>query len=450
MTPPRLAGLRPVELAGALLVLAGFVRVVIQFFDQGYLGPPFVFDIGDTFMDWFNTAYWAHKGDAYGVWRTIYLPLSFVVTRLMGDPRCYNAAPYDARECDWFGIVFILAMYVGSIVVSTIAFYRRDRSTALYRSLAIAIGGPLLFALERGQIIMLTYIAMVALYGNLVRGRANYALTAAFMANTKVYMVLPIFSLAIKRDWRLFELCAIGSLGLYLVTLAITNEGTPIELISNLQNWFSVRLGTIWDEVLYTTTYKPLLQLDVQQYPVRDYIEQRYVDAAVVFINQYSIWSRGIALLCVGLAWLYPKAITTSRLVFFILMQSFVSQNPGGYGIALIVFLVFLEKSRNKATLTAIICAYLISVPGDWTLANLISVERQSWLSGRLVMSDYVVPFGALIRPGIIAIMLWALAFDSLRNFHRAARAGPPTFGLAKRRDRAASPASSETREVAA
>ena len=29
--------------------------------ESDYLPPPFVFDINDTFMDWFNTAYWAHN-----------------------------------------------------------------------------------------------------------------------------------------------------------------------------------------------------------------------------------------------------------------------------------------------------------------------------------------------------------------------------------------------------
>jgi hypothetical protein len=425
--------MRLVELAGMVLVLAGFVRVYSLFRSNGYLGPPFVFDVGDTFMDWFNTAYWAHNGNAYSIWRTIYLPLSFVITRLFGDPNCYDAAPYDARECDTFGIAFIVAMYVGCVVITAIAFIKHDRSTALFRTVAIALGGPLLFALERGQLLMLTYIAMVAIYGSLVRTRLQYVLTAAFMANTKVYMVLPLMSLALKRDWRLLELCGLASLGLYILTIMIVGEGLPLDLVSNLQNWFSARLGSIWEEMLYTTTYKPLLQLDIQQYPVRDYIEQRYVDAAVVFIEYYVIVSRAAALLCIALAWLYPKAITTSRLVFFILMQSFIDQNPGGYAILLVVFLVFLERARGPGTVIAIICAYLSSVPGDMTLAKLFDVERLSWLSGRVVMSEYVVPWGALVRPGVIAIMLWALVIDSLIAFHRAMRQSPPSWGLMER-----------------
>ena len=58
-------------------------RFADAFFANGFLPAPFVFDVGDTFMDWFNTAYWAHNPGAYSVWGTIYLPLSFVLTGLL-------------------------------------------------------------------------------------------------------------------------------------------------------------------------------------------------------------------------------------------------------------------------------------------------------------------------------------------------------------------------------
>ena len=388
-----------VEWIGAVLVIFGFWRVFSLFESNGYLAAPFVFDVGDTFMDWFNTAYWAHNGHAYDVWRTIYLPLSFVITGFFGDPTCYKTAPYDARDCDVTGIVAIVCTYVVCVVVTGMALWRKDRATGVCRTIAVAIGGPLLYALERGQLIMMTYAAFVMIYGNLVRKRWSYAATAAFMANTKVYMVLPLMALAIRRNWRLFELCAISALGLYLVTVILVGAGSPMEMISNLQNWFGIRLGTVWDEMLYTTTYVPLLQLDVFQYPVRDFIEQRYVDDAIVFIEFYVIFSRSLAFACIGLAWLYPKAIPQTRIVFFILMQSFIVQNPGGYSIVLIVFLVFMETRDSRAVTLALICAYLISIPGDLTLVKLTDVERESWLSGRTVMSEYVVPWGALIRP---------------------------------------------------
>ena len=46
------------------------------------------------------------------------------------------------------------------------------------------------------------------------------------------------------------------------------------------------------------------------------------------------------------------------RTVLFILHQSFVVQNPGGYAITLIVFLVFMDEKRNFANAWCVLCAY--------------------------------------------------------------------------------------------
>src|SRR3954447_23190697 len=88
------------ETAGFIMVVAGFFNLARIFFKIGYLPAPFVFDVGDTFMDWLHTAYWAHNIGAYSVWQSIYFPLSFVITGVLGDPRCYGSAPYAARDCD--------------------------------------------------------------------------------------------------------------------------------------------------------------------------------------------------------------------------------------------------------------------------------------------------------------------------------------------------------------
>jgi hypothetical protein len=430
-TQPALPVQRTVEIVAWLSVMGGFISLVHTFFVIHYLPAPFVFDVSDTFMDWFNVAYWAHNQGAYSVWQSVYLPLSFVITGLLGDPRCYASHPYDGRDCDWFGIVVIIAMYVGCVIVTAIALYRNDRSTALFRSTAIALGGPLLFAFERGNLIMLAYIAFVVLYGGLVRSKKAVACTAAFLINMKVYLLLPVLTYAVKRKWRLLELCGIAALALYLATLVMVNAGTPTEIAHNLQTWFNMREGTVWDEVLYSTTYKPYLLLDERQYPVRDFVEQRWVDAAKIFITYEVIASRAVAFLCIGWAWFYPRAVSLSRLVFFILMQSFMGQNPGGYAIMFLVFPLFLERKRGFLVGLAICLAYLAIIPCDRSITVIAKVTRDSWLAGRAVDSVYALPLGALIRPGLLMFMLWAVAIDTLVDLHRAVKNERPTVGLA-------------------
>src|SRR5204862_6265710 len=101
-------------------------------------------------------------------------------------------------------------------VVSAIAFWKRDPFTAPFRSTAVALGAPLLFGLERGQLIMLAYIGFVLVYGNLLKSRGMIAAASGFLVNMKVYLLLPVLAFAIKRQWRLFELSLIAVVAIYL------------------------------------------------------------------------------------------------------------------------------------------------------------------------------------------------------------------------------------------
>lgn len=419
-----------IELVAFLGIVVGFIDLCHVFRINGYLPAPFVFDVSDTFMDWFNTAYWSHHPGAYDVWNTIYAPLSFVITRLLGDPRCYANAPLDARDCDIVGLIAIPLIFLACVVLSGVAFYRRDRATALFRTTGIAIGGPMLFALERGNLIMIAYFAFVLIYGDFLKSRSAFAATAAAMINLKSYLLFPLMALAVKRQWRLLEVCGIATLAIYLLTLFLVNEGTPFQIVHNLQVWFDLRAGTIWDEVLYSTTYKPYLQFDVRGYPIRDFVPQRTIDIASTAIWIEVALSRGMAILCIAGAWFYPKAVATSRVAFFILMQSFMNQNPGGYAIAFIVFLVFLEDMKNVRVALAVVGCYLVSIPTDINITTFYEYEREAWLSGRLVNSAYALPLGAIVRPGILVVVLWSLAIDTLIDLHRAIRGGQPSLGF--------------------
>src|SRR5690606_12523891 len=116
--------------AAAVLLLLVYAA---WFFDQkGYLPQPFFYEPSDTFLDWFNTAYWSRDPGAYDSWRTIYPPLTFVVIRLLGIDRCYvSNEGLPSRDCDWVGIVAILAIFVVNVVLCWLTFRKIDRRTAL-------------------------------------------------------------------------------------------------------------------------------------------------------------------------------------------------------------------------------------------------------------------------------------------------------------------------------
>jgi len=421
-----------VETLLALAVMASFGWTALAFHRTGYLPQPFVFDTNDTFMDWFNTAYWAHHPGAYDVWQSIYPPLSFVFLKLVGLPGCYLDSPFYARDCDWLGRAVIVALYLIDVALVWASFRRADPRTAPTRGLAFALGLPLLFTLERGNLILACLACFVIAYGPIRVGRGWRAVATAATINFKPYLLVPALALAVRRRWRALELAGIATVALYLVTLALVGSGTPLTLAANTAHWIVFQGGQVWNEVNYSTSYASLLAL-VQSplIPILDYVPSRTVEGIGFAVPLAIRASQSVALLALVGAWVQPGALSRNRIAALMLGAYLVTQSPGGYTQTFLIFLVFLEPWRRPGPIAALVAAYLLCLVGDWTLAKVIEISANSWLSGRPVSPSFGLTLGQLVRPGLIVAMLWALALDSLYLIARAHRTRRPTMMLA-------------------
>ncbi len=134
----------------------------------------------------------------------------------------------------------ILGFYLLDVVLVWLSFRRADPRTAPMRAIAFGLGLPLLFTLERGNLILVAFACFVVAHGPLVtRGPWRWLASAATI-NFKPYLLLPVLAHAVKRDWRALELAGIATIVLYLVTLAIVGAGTPVEMVANTANWVAV------------------------------------------------------------------------------------------------------------------------------------------------------------------------------------------------------------------
>jgi hypothetical protein len=149
---------RFIEPLFVIAILAGIAHAMWFLSENLYLPQPFFFNPGDTYMDWFNTSYWAHTDAAYDTWATIYPPISFVFLKIFSIDACYeNAEPSFARECDWLGMATLHGFWIVNIILVSWAYIKHDKSTALYRSIAVGAGLPMLYALDRGQLVVVTH-----------------------------------------------------------------------------------------------------------------------------------------------------------------------------------------------------------------------------------------------------------------------------------------------------
>lgn len=418
------------EVALALAVVASVAWTAMQFRETGFLPQPFVFDTNDTFMDWFNTAYWANHPGAFSVWRTVYPPLSFVFLDLFSLPGCYLQSPFYARDCDWFARSTIIGFYLLDVVLVWWSFHRADPRTAPMRAIAFGLGLPLLFTLERGNLILVALPCFIIAHGPLVRSSAWRALAAAATINFKPYLLLPVLAQAVKRDWRGLELAGLATIALYLVTLALIGSGTPGEIAANTANWVVFQGGQVWNEIHYSTSYAPLLQVRNAQIPVLDFVPSRTVETIERIVPLLIRASQGVAVLALAAAWLQPRALPPHRVATILLGAFLVTQSPGGYTQAFLLFLVLLEPWRGAGPITAIVCAYLLCLVADWPLSTVLDLSLDSWLGGRPVSPSFGLAIGHFVRPGLVALILWSLALDSVARAIRAHAAHRPSLGL--------------------
>jgi len=67
-----------------------------------------------------------------------------------------------------------------------------------------------------------------------------------------------------------------------------------------------------------------------------------------------------------------------------------------------------------------------VSVP----LSTVLDLSLESWLSGRPVTPEFGLAIGHFVRPGLVALILWSLAFDSVAKVVRAHALHRPSLGL--------------------
>ena len=419
------------EVILAIGVIASLAATVLFFREHGYLPQPFVFDTNDTFMDWFNTAYWANNQGAYDVWRSIYPPLSFVFLDLFSLPGCYLQSPFYARDCDWLGRAAIYGFFALNIVLLWLSFRCADHTTAPMRTAAMALGLPLLFTLERGNLILVCFAAFMLAHGPLLKSRLWRGMAAAVTINFKPYLVLPVFALAIRREWRMLELAGIATIALFCITLMLVGAGTPGQLVSNTVNWVEFQSGQVWNEINYSTSYAPFLNMREAQVPLLEFVPSRTIENIEFAVPLAIRTTQALAFAALVAAWLQPRALPASRIAAILLGAYLVTQSPGGYTQLFLLFLVFLERFRGAGPIAAITCAYLLCLVGDAPLATILDLSTESWLSGRPVSPQFGLAWGHFLRPALLILIIWTLALDTLYQAARAHSRNRPLLGLA-------------------
>ncbi len=418
MDGARAAGSPRVEIAGAALVLLGIGLAVARLLSDGYLPQPFYFRVGDSLMDLYSTAYWANNGQAYDGWQSIYPPLSFVFLRLFTVRRCYAVSDFAGRDCDGGAFLALLAFFLVNIGLVYATYRISDRRTAIPRTIAMAIGLPMLYALERGNLLIPCFTGFVLGYGGLIRRQWGRWLAMALSINFKPYLIFAAVPFTLRRDWRWVFGCGLIGLLIYLVTLAIYGSGSPGQIITDERIYSMEPSKGHFLDLYYATAYWPLIRV-LHAYPVGLRLLPAGASDAVGLILTVGLRGAQLGTLaCACLALARPAAVDVRRfgaLLVGVALTGFTT-GSAGYAQIFLFFLVFFEPWRGPVRIVVLSASYLLCLPIDFPILPVIHAPALSFLGGRVVMATSGLSVGHLLRPGVLLVIQYGLIVLNLAD----------------------------------
>lgn len=425
MTAPRRRVALRIEAAFALTMVIAFAALLLQSYRQGYAVQPFIYNTFDTFMDWYNTAYWAWRPrEAFANWGTVYPPASFVFLRLVTVEGCYVGEPLVARNCDWVGLCALCATYLMAVVCVGRLYWKTDRATAPMRTIAIALGLPLVFALERGNLIIITLVFVLLGFTPLIGSARLRWLSVAAAINFKIYLIAGLAGFFVKRKWLALEAITIMAAMVYTATWMIFGAGSPAELISDIREFAEGAVTHSWQDVYYASTLTSLDRLVTQTPGIIKFIGSTTAETIGAIVPPLVIATQGACVAAILAAFLRPASAPAWRITALGIGLAITTSEAGGYTHLLVIALVFLEPWRGGLRIAALVCAYLLSIPYDIMIAYISHTDQYSWWVNAEVPADFGLAVGNILRPILMLAILCLLSLETLLAFLRQ---GAPT-----------------------
>ena len=311
------------------------------------------------------------------------------------------------------------AFYLATIPLVYGCYRIVNRRTAWMRTTAVCLGLPILFAIERGNLIVPCFTFFVLGHGRLVRSARWRWLWLAISINFKPYLILTIFGQLLRRRWRWFEGCCIVGLLVYLITYTLEGEGDPITVLTNISLFATSDPRGVFERATYASSYVPLMDMLPSNFPLMHFIGSRPIEILErllpLMINGGTV---GI-LCCFAGTLLRPSAVPMYRLAALGLSWVLTAQDPGGYAELFLLFLVFMEPWRGPGRIAALVFAYALSISFDVIVVKFAREVISSYLTNRVAGYDLGATIGMMARPAMLLFLEYALIATSLVDIYR-------------------------------
>lgn len=406
-----------IEYGFAVAVLVAVIYSLWFLRQFGYLPQPFFYDYDDTYMDWFNPAYWSHQPGTYDTYLTIYPPLSYVILKFITWGPCYvDAEGGSSRDCDVYGAVSLHLIWIACVILTAMTMRKVDRRIWMPRAFALAFGLPMLWGLERGNLILLAYIFVMLAYGPLIRSARLRWIFAGLAVNLKVYLIGTVFAQLLQRRWRWFEGALLATVGVYIISYIMFGSGTPLEIYHNIVDYSaSLTIDNPLDLWMASSLHPLMALLNSPVFPTTLYVGSRLAEFGSAALPIITTVSQATIVAAAAAIWWRPQIAPRHRLVAMIIGLALMTTEVGGYTETLVIVFVFMERFEGIGRRVAIFVSYLVCIPADISIDRLPPMVKESFLGGRTVIVQYMLQLGPFIRPMLFIAIPVSLALVTLR-----------------------------------
>mgnify|MGYP006879503201 CR=1 FL=1 len=407
----------------ATIQLLSVYYYFMYFADNGYLPSPFVFDKSDSFMDLFHTMWWASNDGRYTEWISVYPPLNFILLNIVkwislggvsfSDSFALRDAGYSIK------VIFIYLYLLTPIVVlktsSWESFSVRQKALTY---LGVILSTPMLFALERGNLVIFTLIFLALTLSN---SGMSKSVSTAILINLKPYFALLLIHYAIKRRWADLRTCTLISGGIYLVT-GLALDVNFLLFIDNLL--FFSKSDTLWSlrEVMSmpssVSSFSYVLSSDALKVSPSFYILNAATLATIIEVTKWLI----IVAMLLALIYAHKHLSDNQIIAALVVIITNLGIWVGGYSLIFYVALIpIFQTMKLRSIYYGIVL--LIFMPLDFlTLIDRSDfiVAQYSYLSDSWVQVEWTLGAGSVSKPALNLLLLTVLLYEVVfKSRHR-------------------------------
>lgn len=237
--------------------LAALIYFIVVFIASGRLPIPFFDDAGDTFMDFFHVLRWSDDPGRYTIWHSIYPPLTFLFANLLNEVGCAYKDAFDLRQCSLLSYFPLVCFYIISVVILGWKLQNNcsesNKVGVLLLSGFMILSGPSLFALERGNFVLMAFSFLVLSCVSKKKYISSFFLALAILM--KPYLILIAFAKLLVFDIGYLIGLGVSMLIIWVCSVYLLGDPNWVLFYDNIKSFTGANSRTPYEILINATSF---------------------------------------------------------------------------------------------------------------------------------------------------------------------------------------------------